>query len=619
LKWTFFNTAIVPEMFKPIPKYRFCHLAWLLLLGFGMPLLQLNAQVSVSAVIEPNPVALGQSTQLQVVIEGSQQSEPPEIRSNEYLEFAYRGPNTQFVNVNGKTTTSITHIFQVKPLRLGSFRIPPLTVFVDGKNYSTKEIVLEVVEKAEGSINVEDIAYLEFDLPKRTVYVGETISSELRMVMMSQATFPNKGLPQIDGDAFSITPIDTQPSVTRAVKDGKYYDVYLWNIGITPVKAGTQTLQFKATHVLRIPEGGNSRRDPFSAFRDPFFDSMFGRYRDTEILSMSKPAEIKVASLPQEGRPKSFNGAIGTFKAAATTDITDLNEGDPITLKIEIEGEGNFSQMGPPEFPAGDKFKTYPPRVLEEELDTQGFSGKKQFEYVVIPLSHEVTQVPQIPFSYFNPRTGTYAEMSTPPIPVTIKAATTQVATTQPGTITPQLNFRNQTNNSDDLLLPIKVSLGSTVTPPTLARMQNTLAGSVLAPLGILGLAYLIRRSRHSSQNDKERLRIKALDQKMALHRQELQKARTSNEVFAFHQAGCRVLQVALARQLGCKPEAITGKDISALWVPALGDAEIKASIQEFFEKADALRYSGNDAPMGALEKEELELESILRQLGKKK
>ena len=182
-----------------------------------------------------------------------------------------------------------------------------------------------------------------------------------------------------------------------------------------------------------------------------------------------------------------------------------------------------------------------------------------------------------------------------------------------------QLTFRNQTQGQDDNFLPIKVSLGNTVSLPTLARVQNTLAAGVIAPLGILGIAYLIRRSRHSSQNDKERIRLKELDQKMAQHRQAMQRARTNNQIAEFHQAGCRVLQVALARQLGCNPESITEKDIGALWVPALGDDGIKESIQAFFAKVDALRYSGNAAPVGALEKEELELESILLQLGKKK
>ena len=152
-------------------------LAWVLLLALLMSSNSLLAQVSVYAVVEPNPVILGQSAQLKITIEGSQQSEPPKIESNEYMEFAYRGPNTQFVNVNGKTTVSITHVFQVKPLRVGNFRISPLTIFVDGKPYNTQQIDIEVAEQAEAGIDIKEVAWLEFDLPDRNVYVGETISS----------------------------------------------------------------------------------------------------------------------------------------------------------------------------------------------------------------------------------------------------------------------------------------------------------------------------------------------------------------------------------------------------------------------------------------------------------
>lgn len=580
----------------------------------------LSAQASVRAVVEPNPIPLGESGQFKIIVEGSQKAEPPNMRNDQNLEFAYRGPNTQLSWVNGQMNATITHVYQVRAQRIGKYRILPQTIFIDGKNYQTNEVILEVVEQTESSINVADIAYLEFDLPDRNIYLGETIASELRMILLNQANFPNKGVPQTKGDAFSITPIDQQPEIKRQVSEGRYYDVYIWKIGITPVKTGVQDLQFNAIHTLRIPESDKrSRRDPFSVFRnDPFFDNMFGRYQDRQVQARSQPSKITVEAVPEEGRPDSFNGAIGNFEIAASTDSTDLAEGDPITLKITIRGEGNFSQMIPPEFPEDGSLKIYPPRVVEEQLDNQGYSGSKKFEYVIIPTSADIRTVPSIAFSFFNPATGLYSEMDTPTIPISIKAAAQPVEGNQITDFTnSNLNFQRG-NNNQNMLLPIKISLGSTMAPPTLDQVKNILAVSVVAPLGILGIAYLIRRSRQSSQNDKERLRVKVLDQKMGTHREEMKSARDQRDSPAFYQAACRVLQVALAQQLGCHPESITGKEINALWVPSLGDDQIKSSIQEFFQKVDALRYSGGESQVVSLEKQELELESILRQLGKK-
>ncbi len=580
----------------------------------------LQAEVKVSAKVEPNPIPLGESGRLHVIVEGSQKVDPPKIKGNEYLRFAYRGPSTQVAFVNGEMTATITHLFQVQPNQLGKFRISPLEVIVDGKRYQTEELIVEVVKGGPGSINVEQITWLEFGLPERNVYVGETIPTQLRMVMLNQATFPHRGLPQIDGDAFSITPIDRQPSISRMIKDGRYYDVYSWNLGITPVKSGLQTLQFQSTHTLRIPESSTSnRRDPFDIFgSDPFFGNVFGRYQDKQVVSTSQPASITIQPHPEQGRPDSFNGAIGSFEIEASTESSDLTEGDPITLKIDLTGEGNFSQMIPPEFPAGDRFKTYPPRVLEEDLDTQNFRGSKSFEYVVIPLSASITEVPSIEFAFLHPETGTYREVSTSPISISItpaSAASKLPGQSFSGGLSPlRTNQRyDQTN-----LLPIKISLGSTVIPPSLNRVQNMLVIGAFAPALILGFAYLLKRTRESSHQDQERVRLKSLEEKIQFHRSEMRKARQENQVNTFYQEGCRALQAALARQLGCNPEAITGKEIGSLWVPSLGNDEIKQSIQEFFQKMDALRYSGVTASGVSLEKEELDLESKLRQLGKK-
>ncbi len=588
------------------------------LLAFLALLPAVRAEITVSARVEPNPIPLGESGQLLVVVEGSQKAEPPVIQGNDYLQIAYRGPSTQVAIVNGEMTATLTHIFQIQPNQLGKFRLSPLTVVVDGKRYQTEEFILEVVKGAPDSIDVGRIAWLEFDLPDRDVYVGETISTQLRMVMLNQATFPNRGLPQVEGDAFSITPIDTEPDISRRIKDGRYYDVYAWDLGITPVKAGLQTLQFQSTHTLRIPESprGN-RRDPFNLFgNDPLFGNVFGRYQDKQIVANSQPAVLTIQPHPEDGRPNSFNGAIGSFSIAASTESRDLVEGDPITLRIELSGEGNFSQLIPPEFPAGHEFKTYPPRVLEEDLDKQHFRGTKSFEYVVIPLSASITEVPGIAFAFLHPETGAYREVSTSPIPLSITAAGYAASPlSAPSFAGSMRSFSGNQLHDAANLLPIKISLGNTVIPPTLTRVHQALVASAVAPAFILGLAFWLKRSRQLARQDQEKIRLKSLDEKIQFHRGQMRQACRQKDALTFYREGCRALQAALARQLGCNPEAITEKEIGSLWVPSLGDNEMKRSVQEFFRKVDALRYSGASAQEASLENEERDLESKLRQL----
>ena len=167
-------------------------------------------------------------------------------------------------------------------------------------------------------------------------------------------------------------------------------------------------------------------------------------------------------------------------------------------------------------------------------------------------------------------------------------------------------------------LLPIKISLGSAVVPPTLKGIHLALIGSAVAPALILGLAFLLKRSRQLSGRDREKIRLKSLEAKVLIHRGRMRQARRQKEALTFYREGCRALQAALARHLGCNPEAITEKEIGSLWTPSLGDNEMKRSVREFFRKVDALRYSGAAAQAVSLEEEERDLESKLRQLAGK-
>ena len=591
------------------------------LLAFMTVLPGMRAEISVSARVEPNPIPLGESGQLLVVVEGSQKADPPVIQENDYLQIAYRGPSTQVSIANGRLTATLTHIFQIQPNQLGKFRISPFTVVVDGKRYQTETFILEVVKGGPDSIDVGRIAWLEFDQPERDVFVGETISTQLRMVMLNKATFPNRGLPQVEGDAFSIPPLDTEPEISRRIVDGRYYDVYAWDLGITPVKSGMQTLEFKSTHVLRIPETPRGNRsDPFSLFgNDPFFGNVFGRYQDKQIVANSQPAALSIQPHPEVGRPEHFDGAIGSFSIAASTESGDLVEGDPVTLRVDVSGEGNFSQLIPPEFPAGQPFKTYPPRVLEEDLDKQNFRGVKSFEYIVIPLSASITEIPGIEFAFLHPESGSYREVSAPPIPLSIAPAQTAASpSSAPSFAGGMRAFSvNQLQDSANLL-PIKISLGSTFIQPTLKGIHSSMVGSAVAPVLILGLAFLVKRSRQLAGQDQEKIRLKSLEAKVHTHRRRMRQARQEKEALIFYREGCRALQAALARHLGRNPEAITAKEIGSLWTPSLGDDEMKRSVQDFFRKVDALRYSGAAAQEVSLEKEERDLESKLRLLGGK-
>ena len=48
--------------------------------------------------------------------------------------------------------------------------------------------------------------------------------------------------------------------------------------------------------------------------------------------------------------------------------------------------------------------------------------GVTTFNYTLIPLTEQARATPSIPFSYFDPERGRYADLTIPPVPVTVKA-----------------------------------------------------------------------------------------------------------------------------------------------------------------------------------------------------
>ncbi len=94
---------------------------------------------------------------------------------------------------------------------------------------------------------------------------------------------------------------------------------------------------------------------------------------------------IHVNSLPKEGRPANFTGAIGQFKASADAAPTDVEVGDPVTLHFTITGDGNFSYIQCPTLAADPNWKTYVASSKVEFDDESRTEGTKTFTQSVIP------------------------------------------------------------------------------------------------------------------------------------------------------------------------------------------------------------------------------------------
>src|SRR5262249_31718491 len=81
------------------------------------------AQSQVTAKLEPQSIALGESAQLTVISNDSTQSSVPQIDG---LEIVQIGEESSTQMINGNVTTNVAQVFSVTPNRAGDFTIPPI-------------------------------------------------------------------------------------------------------------------------------------------------------------------------------------------------------------------------------------------------------------------------------------------------------------------------------------------------------------------------------------------------------------------------------------------------------------------------------------------------------------
>jgi hypothetical protein len=131
----------------------------------------------------------------------------------------------------------------------------------------------------------------------------------------------------------------------------------------------------------------------------------------------SSPHTITVKPLPKVGKPANFSDAVGQYSLGVEATPLSLKVGEPITLTITVGGVGNIDSVNIPEIIDLTKFKAYDPQI---NVNKQGNTGIKTFEQVLIPTSSDITAIPEIQFSYFDPDEGQYKTETKDPIPIQV-------------------------------------------------------------------------------------------------------------------------------------------------------------------------------------------------------
>ena len=431
-------------------------------------------------------------------------------------------------------------------------------------------------------------AFVHVELPKHDLYVGESVPVEIQVGMRDGFVASINGLPTLNSSDFTLNNLSRQPQHGGKVIDGKPFTVYTWRSLLAAVKPGTYSLSFETPMTVRVRT--QPQRDSMldDLLGDPFLQNIFGATVSKNITVSSPQAQLKVLPLPAQGKPPDFEGAVGTFKISTDISSPKNTAGDPLTLRMHVNGAGNFDRVESSMLSGDSEWKTYDPKATFSSSDSSGYHGVKTFEQPLIASQPGDQTIPALSFSYFDPETRRYETARSSPLHVLVSpsnSATNEPPPPAAGASTPAAE--SHPGLRPDPCSDLQARVDSLVPPYFQPRFLGL--PSVLALLFGGAWIELRRRERHANDKHRERERLRA--QTIRTLQERMTAAAAAGDAAAFFSSARAALQQALsARWQLTPPEQITIDEVDTRY-----EGDDKNDIRQIFTLADEANYSQDD------------------------
>ena len=391
------------------------------------------------------PRVVGQDEIFRVVFTANGEIENftnPQVKGEEILAgpSPSRMQSTQIINGQCTERLEISYTFIMRPTGEGVAKIGAATATVGGKNYTTKELSIEVVKgeaqqsgqqqqqgvaggnaqssqrSSTGEVSSKDV-FLKLSFSKTKVVKGEPIIATLKLyTRVPIAGFEDIKFPVFNG--FWSQEIETPQNINfiRENVDNQIYNsAVLRRYMLLPQQTGD--IAVKPAEMICQVQVRSSYSGGRSIF-DDFFDS---GYQVVKKRVSSAEAVIKVSSLPA-GAPASFGQGVGNFSLKVDLSRDSVKAHEAGSLIVTVEGSGNLNLIEAPKVQLPADFELYDVKTSNNySYGNNGIQGSKTFEYPFIPRSEGVFEVPPVEYSYYDIKSGKYVTLKS--LPVEIKVA----------------------------------------------------------------------------------------------------------------------------------------------------------------------------------------------------
>lgn len=550
------------------------------------------AQVDFTAKVSRDEIGLNEN----VKVEFRMNRNGDDFQRPDFKNFKIVAGPSQYMSgtfSQGKREVIKTYTYILQPEKRGNLTIGQATVKIDGKTYKTSPLKVKVtapVNKPKDGDNQEitDVTkgiHLVTEVSNTHPYLNQGITVLYKLYVSKDAAVSNwrfQDIPKFTGfwnQDIEIKKIQIKYGSYQGDKDYRY--IVLKKTVLYPQKTGELKIE-PLTLNISIDTPSN-RRDIFGR-----------RLYNTVDKAMSSPARtVDVKPLPEEGRPDDFSGAVGQFKFNVSASKDSLNANESLDAKVEVSGTGNLKLFQLPKLVAPQAFEMYDPEHEEHVSTTlSGMHGRISDTYTMVPKAKGKYRIEPLSFSYFDPKSKTYKELTSRPVGIDVPNGPTAGISNNISNISSQDSLVNKqaisTVDKHFRYIKLKTNLHAINEPPFFkSKLFWTL---LFMPVLLLLITVKVGDKQIEKASDVYQKRIKRADKLAKKYLSEAKK-NLGNQV-AYYESLERALHNYLRAKLDIQTSEISKENIGALLAKNGVSGDVKDEFISLLESCEFARYT---------------------------
>lgn len=516
-------------------------------------------------------VEAGESFVLSLVIEGVQAAGQPGNLPIPGLRLRYLGPVSQMQSINGQTTMQVAHRFLATPEGTNDVVIPSFNVQVGNQTLTTQPMRVRVVPSESHAEPV----WLKVVVDRDSAFVGETFPVEVQLYFQAVKDVTP---PRLDLDGF-VMGRAAEPRQATTMRGNEQWSVVSWRFAVTASKAGEIRLGPAEVDLTLLTAVRGRQGD--------IFDDFFGQPRNARRMTVKGEGKaLKVTHPPAAGRPTGYAGVVGQFQLSAAVNPARVNVGDPVTVRVTVQGQGGIERMELPPWTETASLRVYPGTNGFAAADPLGLSGTRTLEYVVVPERAGKVRLPVPSLVSFDPVGREYRTASAGDVVLEVLAGASGVTEgSSPGATAP-VGATNRVAGGESPATAWRSGPGVRRTGGQRWGVSPWIGGAALAPW----LAWAsVAGGRACLRRWKSRPAPPARDR----WRREMQQARATLEAGEGDLAACgQAVRGWLGWWLDRGPGTVTAEVTFQAMVERGWDDATREAVTGWFAEWDALRYA---------------------------